>query len=441
MTTSGTARTLATLLVALRTIAILIAVAVLVQVVRGGPLRLDLGLDATRSIDAVMTTSATQSDAAGRIGRRELRLDLQDLLAHDTMLAIRFMRSTVAGNPDFVDAANAVVVRSADEIEQTLARAVPTDAAQTFAEGWSSHNQELFSYATAARDGDDAAREQARAHVAATAEDQAAVIAEVTDGTVAVDEAATSLHMRDDLLLYQIEASAGGDHAQAYALTHEAYEQAGAMAATLAAGVTGHDPRSVDISDDERMAANLASVLGEHVELMTDSLRAGVAGSDEFVAATSALDTNSAALTDLLAGAVGNRRARKVAKVWSAGVDQQLQYALAVAEQDAEVRRSVREDLLDTAQRLGTRLAKVTDGGVRGIVVTEAVRSQQILQLDQLDAYARGDYAAASDTSSTAHHRIFDLARTLADALVTVALERMPDGGADTGGGGTATTS
>ena len=204
--------------------------------------------------------------------------------------------------------------------------------------------------------------------------------------------------------------------------------------------MTGHDPRAVDISATERMNANLTSVLGEHVELTTDSLRAGVAGRDGFAAATAALDANTAALTDLMAGAVGNRRAAKVATLWSAGVDQQLRYALAVAERDDAARRSVREDLLDTAERLGAKMARVTDGGTDEIAVTEALRSQQVLQLDQLDAYARGDYASAADSSTTAHHRIADLAGMLADAFVVAAAERMPGGGADTGGGGTATT-
>lgn len=440
MRTSGTARVLAALVATLRTIAVLIAIAVLFQVVRGEPLRLDLGLAAPSTI-AIMTASASQTDVAGPMDRTELRLELQELLAHDTMLAIRFMRSTISGTPDFVDAANAVVVRSADEIEQTLAGTVPAADARAFADGWSSHNQQLFSYATALRDGDDAAREQARAQVAVSAEEQAAVIADITDGYIAVDAAATSLYMRDDLLLYQIEAYADADYSQAYALTHEAYEHAGGIAATVAAGATGNDPHAVDISAAEQMDADLISVLGEHVELTTDSLRAAVSGSDEFAAATAAVDANTAALTDLMATAVGTRRARKVADLWSANIDQQLRYALAITEQDDATRRSVREGLLETAERLGAKLAKVTDGEADEIAVTEAVRSQQVLQLDHLDAYARGDYAAAADTSSTAHHRIADLARMLGDAFVIAAQQRMPDGGADTGGGGTATTS
>lgn len=438
MRTSGTAQVLATLVATLRTLAVLIAIAVLLQVVRGEQLRVDLGLSAPSNV-AIMTASVSQTDVAGPIDRTELRLELQELLAHDTMLAIRFMRSTISGTPDFVDAANAVVVRSADEIEQTVARAVPADDARAFADGWSSHNQQLFSYATALRDGDDAAREHARAQVAVTAEEQAAVIADITDGYIAVDAAATSLHMRDDLLLYQIEAYAAADYGQAYALTHEAYEHAAGVAAALAAGATGNDPHAVDVSAGEQMDAELISVLGEHVELTTDSLRAAVSGSDEFAAATAAVDTNTAALADLMASAVGNRRARKVADLWSADIDQRLRYALAIAEQDGESQRSVREDLLDTADRLGSKLAKVTDGEIDELVVTEALRSQQVLQLDQLHAYARGDYAAAADTSSTAHHRIADLARMLGDAFVTVTQERLPDGGADTGGGGTAT--
>jgi hypothetical protein len=440
MRTSGTARILARLLVGLRVVAVIIALAVLVQVLRGEPLALDRLFSSPPSIGSVITTSATDQEQSGPLGRRELRFKLQELVAHDTMLAIRFMRSTIADDPAFVDAANAVLVRSADDVELALARALPAEDASAFADGWAEYTQGLFAYATALRDDDDAAREQAREQLTASAAEQATLLSEITDGSIEEDVAATSLEMRGDLLLYQLDAYAGEDYDQAYELAHEAYGHSAAFAATLAAGATGHDPHAVDVSAKEELRAELARVLGEHVELSTDTLRAGVTGSDDFSAAAGALDGNTRELSDIMASALGGKRARKPIKLWSEHVDQLLRYAIAVADQDAATRRELRDGLRATSERIGRQLEKATDHEINAIAVTEALRSQQLLQLDQIDAYARGDYASAHDTASTAHHRAAGLAKTLASGFMTIVRTRMPQGGADTGGGGTAST-
>ena len=438
MRAGGTARVLATLLVTLRVVALVLAVVVVVRLVEGGPLGLERLLPTPSSIEAVIPTSAEDRDAVAAPGRRELRFVLQGLLAHDTMLAGRFMRSTLSGDPAFVDAANAVLVRSTDDLERTLARVLPPEDARTFAEGWAAHTQGLFAYASALRDGDDVAREDARRQLAASVAEQAATLADLTGGAIAEDAAATSLQMRVDLLLYQIDAHARGDHEQAYELAREAYAHTASFASTLAAGVTGHDPRAVDAGDREQLRADLARLLGEHVELSTDTLRATVTGSDEFDAAAGALDDNSNELADLMAGTLGDRRARRLGRLWAANADQLLRYGVAVAERDAAGRRTLRDDLRVTAERFGRQFARATRDETDPASVTETLRSQQLLLLEQIDAYARADYAAAHDTAAGAHLRATDLARTMTGGLVTIVRTRMPQGGADTGGGGTA---
>jgi hypothetical protein len=440
MKASGTARVLATLLVALRVIAVIIALAVLVQVVRGGPLTVERLFSAPHSIGSVTTTSVIRPQASGPVDRRELRFELQELMSHDTTLTIRFMRSAVSGDPAFVDAANAVLVRSSEDLELALGRALPAEDAAAVADGWAGQAQQLFAYATALRDGDDDARGQARAQLSATATEQGALLSDVTDGSIAEDAAATSLKMRGDLLLYQIDAYANADYDQAYELAHEAYGHAAAFAATLAAVATGHDPRAVEVTPREALRAELTRVLGEHADLSTDTLRAGVTGREEFSAAASALDANSAELSDLLAGALGGKRARKLSRSWSQHVDGLLRYTVAIADEDPAARRRVRDDLRGTAVRIGKQLAAATDHEIDAVATGEALRSHQLLQLEQIDAYARGDYASAHDTASAAHHQASRLARTLTGGLMTTARTRTPDGGAETGGGGTAGT-
>lgn len=444
MTISGTARALSALLVSLRIVALLASLVVIVPLLRGEPLAVTQLLEMPRSVSGIITTSTTTgtgtvtstTDEAGPVGRPQLRRRLQGLLAHHTSLAVRFMRSTVSEDPGFVDAANAVLVRNAGDLETALAGVADGDDAARFTQDWSDQTQMLFAYATALRDGDDTARESAREQLKASVDEQATVIAELTDGLFAHDMAATSLQMRIDLLLYQIDAYARADYDQAYELSREVYAHAFPFASALAAGATGHQPG--DGSAREELNADLARILGEHAELSIDALRAGVTGSDEFTAAAAALDANSKDFADVLDGLFGSERAQKVTRGWATHVDLSVRYAVAVAEHDNAERRQIRDHMRKTSGRTGRALAKTARGVLHGPTVADALRSHDVLVLDQIEAYAHGDHAASHDIAYAAHGQMRSLARMLAKAFMQVARTSMPQGGAETGGGGTA---
>jgi len=59
--------------------------------------------------------------------------------------------------------------------------------------------------------------------------------------------------------------------------------------------------------------------------------------------------------------------------------------------------------------------------------------------LEQVDAYAAKSYPQAHDLAYDAYQDVFGMSTSFAGAIADVAGSRLPLGGAQTGGGGTAT--
>ena len=431
---NGTAWVLSLLLACLRMIAAVLALLLLTFAVRGEPLSLDRLASVPRDLSAVITASAEEPpDSARPGGRARLRRELQELFAHHATLVVRLMRSTVADGPAFVDDA-AVLIRNSDDLEIALSRIVDADDAEAFARGWQAQTQSLFGYAAAIRDDDAGAQQEAQSELAASVDEQATLLTEATDGRVERDVVATALRMQIDLLRYQIDAYARGDYEQAYELEREAYTHMYPFAANLAAAAAGHPKGAVRTRPLEELTAQLSSLIGMHVELSVDALRAGADGADEFPAATAALDANNRELSATLDGLLAERPSRRLSALWADQTDLLLRYAGAVAEDDPSVRREVRERLRSNSARVERILRAVATRDGDPAAAADALHAQQKLLLNQLNAYVIDNHQGAQDTAYSAHHRVPELAHALAKILV----RGLPRGGAQTGGGGIA---
>jgi hypothetical protein len=435
MAANGTAGVLSLLLACLRMVAAVLALLLLTFAIRGEPpLSLDRLASVPRDLSAVITASAEEPpDTAQSGGRARLRRQLQELFAHHATLVVRLMRSTVADGPAFVDDA-AVLIRNSDDLEIALSRIVDADDAEAFARGWQAQTQSLFGYAAAIRDDDAGAQQEAQSELAASVDEQATLLTEATDGRVERDVVATALRMQIDLLRYQIDAYERGDYEQAYELEREAYTHMYPFAANLAAAATGHPKGAVRTRPLEELTAQLSSLIGMHVELSVDALRAGAEGADEFPAATAALDANNRELSATLDGLLGTRPSRRLSALWADQTDLLLRYAGAVAEDDPSVRREVRERLRTNSTRVEQILRTVATRDGDPAAAADALHAQQKLLLNQLNAYVIDNHQGAQDTAYSAHHRVPDLAHALAKILVG----GLPRGGAQTGGGGIA---
>jgi hypothetical protein len=435
---SGTARVLATLLACLRLFAVALILLIAVPIVRGQPSPLTAMLSGERAIGAYIPLSATADD---QVSRQELRDQLQALMAHHATLVVRFMRATVSSDPGFVDAANAVLVRNTEDLQAALKPALGDDVAVAFGAQWQHHTGLLFNYAAGVRDEDASALREVRGQLASYVSDQAALLATATDERLSVEMGETALQMQADLLLYQIDAYARGDYEQAYELEREAYAHMYPLAAALAAAATGHAPDAVKTSPTEELRTDLALLLGDHVELAIDTMRSGVGGGKDFPAAAAALDANTGELTSALDTMFGAKRAKRFNRVWADHIDLLVNYTVAVTDNDAAAQTQTAERFDEVSARFGKVLAKTTGGAVEATAAARAMAAHEQLLLDQIEAYADGDYVQAQDIAYTAYQHIHGLADTLAVGFIDALNAGLPRGGADTGGGGTAETS
>jgi hypothetical protein len=379
-------------------------------------------------------------DGATPAQRRELRSRLQAQLAHHATLSIRFMRATVSGDPGFVDAADDVLVRNVDELRATLQPAVGPKQAERFARQWTRTSQQLFAYAKALRDTDEAAREAAHDELDRNVAKLAEVLSEATGGRLGVDLARTKLQMQTDLLLFAVDAYTAHDHSQAYQLEREAFANMYPLGAAVAAAATGNDPARPGTSPREEIASSLALLLGEHVELSIDTLRAGSSGAPEFAAAAAALDANTADLRRTLTTLLGAGRARVFNRRWSRHIDLLMRYTVAVAEDDLTARTTLQRKLDTTMRGFGPALAKATSGRVGRRMVANAMTAHEFAMIDHVSAYVATDYERAHDTAYDAYTRMNRTAHRVGRALGGAVEAGLPRGGAATGGGGLADT-
>lgn len=363
---------------------------------------------------------------------------MQSLLGHHVSLAIRFLRATVTNDPTFLEAANASFVRHISDVEAALRAEVGPRPARRFATRWEAHTQNLHRYAAATRDGDDAARREAKRRIDEDIDDLSALIADMTDNRLPRRAAEAQLSAVGDLLTAQVDAYAGERYGRAYALQHQAYAAMFDIGGALAEAATGHRPGSVTYPPREQLQSALSKLLGEHVELAVDTMRAGVTGAPEFDAAAAALDDNTTAIADAMDSLFGPKRATEFNAVWADHIDLFVQYTVAVAEGDREEMHRIADEFDHVIARFGTTLARATNGRIDAAAVEQAMTEHEHQLFRQIEVYADGDYAQAHDIAYTAYQHIRRTAMVLGASFADAVRDTMPRGGADTGGGGTA---
>ena len=392
---------------------------------------------------AAMRAMAAQVEpterAAGHAGMEHgtapLSSRLETLLGHHVTLVIRFQRATVSGDPGFVDTADAALVRNTGDLTAALEPAVGQRRARAFGELWQHQVQALFTYAAGVRDNDEEARTEALADLDVFVADQSALIAELTDGRLPREEAAE--HLRDKVaqLTDQVDAYAAEDYKRAYALQRKAYALMFPIGMALA-DATQEMPAKPTPTD--QLSSALAQLLGEHVEIAIDAMRAGVEGAPEFEAAAGALNANTEDVAGAMDSLFGADRAEAFNQLWADHINLFVEYTVAVAEKDETAKKAVAGRFEKVISRFGTTLADTTDGEVDADVVQEAMTGHEHQLFEQIEVYADQRYGEAHDLSYVAYEHIRGTANVLALGFAEAVGENLPLGGPDTGGGATA---
>ena len=387
---------------------------------------------------AVGEYSATQSTGTETTDVPELRITLEQLLGQHATLAVRFMRGRVDGVEEFTRVAVDALVTNTEQLTEAVASVHGAEAGAAFEQLWSGHVTSFFDYAVGVAENDDEAMRAAEADLDTYAEEFASLVESATDQQLAAADVAEGLDLHVDHLLRQIDAYAAGDYATAFDLQHEAYAHMFPTGQLLAEGMSSQHPGELPLPVDQapqQLRSALGMMLGEHVELAIEAMRAGVAGAPYFEQAAAALNRNTTDLTEAIDALFGSDAAARFNTMWANHVDAFVQYTAALADGDEDAKQAALHQLHEFHEALGQHLSDMTGGELSADAAAEVLRIHDEQLIEQVEAYAAEDYEAAYQVSFDAYQHVFGAAAALSGAIEAHLGPQLPVGGAQTGGG------
>jgi hypothetical protein len=179
-------------------------------------------------------------------------------------------------------------------------------------------------------------------------------------------------------------------------------------------------------------------LLGEHMELIVDAQRAAFAGEAQFEAAAGQVNVNTAALGKGLGAIVGPAKAAEFQADWAKHVDGLIDYAAAAAAGDEAAKARVRKEMDKYALDLARYLNAAVDNRLQLGLLLGALTQHDRHLVDHVDAFAARDFAAADRIEGETYGHMRVVADTLVGAIQQTVRAKLPVGGSQTGGGGTA---
>jgi hypothetical protein len=377
------------------------------------------------------------------VGAVDLRARLEAYLGQHAILTVRLTRARLRDEGDLAQTADAALTKNTQDMGALVESAYGAEAADSFEELWFEHVTYLFDYARGVADGDAEVQAEARTQLdeytgelsefLATATNQAAPAAVVHHG----------LQTHVNQLVEQVDAYAREDYERAFALERESYAHMFPLGKALAAGIVtgsgGQLPEDFD-SPARQLQSQLGMALGEHAELAVDAMRSGVSGAPDFSAAAAALDGNTREITAVVESIFGAEGASAFQALWADHIDAFVKYTQAVASGDQALEDASRARLEKFNADFAAFLATAVQDRLGAPALADAFVAHEDFLLRQIDAYAQRDYATAHELSFEAYQHMFALAAQLATAIGDTVAARSPQGGIQTGQGGTAAT-
>jgi hypothetical protein len=400
----------------------------------------------TTSLTSDTTTGHRMGGQPGQaLSPREFRLTMERLFGQHAVFSVQLIQAPAdiaagSGNNEFAAAARDALQRNTRELGQAVAAMHGRRAGAQFAALWRRRVAALEEYGTARAVGNAAAATAAQQDMTRTASEYGQLVARLAGaGESSARQAAADLQARTRPLLEATDAHAAGQYPAASTRARAAYAALFRQGLAFTVETTpGHARRltaeSTSQATDLRSA--LGELFGEHAALAFDTSRAVVSDSPAAPASADALNANTAAIVEAVRAALGPRAA-PFSQAWAAHINALMQFAVAVAGDDDEAQSRARAALDQFPARLGGVFARVAGGPVgRTLEASLQMHDQQLLQ--QVTAFAAGDYESSVQLAFRGYDHMFGVARVLADALDGMAKAAAPRRGARTGAGGMA---
>ncbi|MDP9417934.1 MAG: hypothetical protein M3P48_08910, partial [Actinomycetota bacterium] len=367
----------------------------------------------------------------------ELRIRLEQLLGHHSVLTDRLARARLRGDVDFAQSADAALVKNTEDMRDLVASLYGEKAGERFADVWASHVRYVATYAGALREGDRQEMRRARRGLENYVRSLSRFFSRATDGAAPAATLRAGLRMHTRHLLEQADAYHAEDYERAYSLGRQGYRHTFVMGKQLASAMTrgAGKPLPRDFESPQReLQSTLGLLLGEHVELAVDTMRAGVGNWPDFDAAAAGLNGNTGDLTAAIESVFGERSADEFLSLWSDHIDTFMAYTQAVAAEDDAAKDAATRRFARFNQRFSAFLRNATEGRLTSPSLATEFHKHEELLLAQIDDYASADYEGAHDLTFEAYQHMFALADATATAIGGTAAARRPRGGAQTGG-------
>lgn len=407
----------------------------------GHPARPASSPSATRSAAAQGMPGMQMAPAASQGKAVELRIGMEELFGQDVFVGIRVARSRLRGDPDFTQAAVSALSRNSDDLTKLFAQAYGNARAQQFRQLWETKQEGLVAYARAASQHDQAAQATARRQLDAFPAKAGQFLDDLTAGKIAASTVSSHLQTHVDDLVRFTDAYAAGDYATAYRIERQDYERQVALGTAVAAGIEehqdGHLPATFD-SPLTRLRSALGELLGEHMQLVVDAMGAALRGGPEFKADAAQVNNDTEQLAGAFGVLFGPASGAAFTSVWGDHVDALVAYSGAVATKDQKGKDQALAQLAAFEKHLSTFLATSTDGRLTAPALSDVLHMHDRDLVEQLDAYAGGNFTTAYNVAYQGYQHMFAVAETLSTAIGPTIAAKLPKGGVQTGGGGMA---
>lgn len=174
----------------------------------------------------------------------------------------------------------------------------------------------------------------------------------------------------------------------------------------------------IQATDAAELRITLEQLLGQHATLAVRLMRARVDGDDALArVAVDALVTNTEQIGDLVESVYGPEGAAAFEELWSGHVTSMFDYAVGVAEEDAEAMRDAEAELEDYVGEFSAFLETATGGTLAAADLAPGLDMHVEDLLRQIDAYAAGDYARAFALQRDVYAHMFPTGHALAGGI------------------------
>jgi hypothetical protein len=347
-----------------------------------------------------------------------LRINLDRVLAEHAFLIVEAMRTGIRSGDDFQVAGEMLEGNTRDLLALVEAAYGP-DAAEAFGRLWRNHHAYLIDYTRAVADGDDDARALAASQLEAYTADFSDLLSTANPD---LDRAAVEGLIREHIEQLETIGDFGdANYGDAYPAIRATFEHMFMVGDGLTHGIVSRfDDRfpgaDTAFSPALDLRMDLDRILGEHTFLAAIAMRARLLDGSDLNAAVAALDQNSAEFASKIGAIYGAQAQGEFDRLWRSHTRYYLDYVAAVADDDSAAQEAALAGLRDYRSDFSRFLANANP-----FLDADALESMIAIHarhlVDQVTAYAAGDFDTAYRTLREAYAHTGELAAGLGGAI------------------------